>query len=87
MPFAVKGWVSCLRGRGLGLVAALVRFSEFGDIMIEKVSEIREQFIAKESQRVEGIKMPHMPTLGSAYEEITRQGIDFNLVLSINELV
>ncbi len=50
--------------------------------MIEKASEIREQFIAKEAQRVEGIKMPHMPTLGSAYEEITRQGIDFNLVLS-----
>lgn len=50
--------------------------------MIEKASEIREQFIAKEAQRVEGIKMQHMPTLGSVYEEITRQGIDFNLVLS-----
>lgn len=44
--------------------------------MIEKASEILEQFIEKEAQRVEGIKMPHMPTLGSAYEEITRQGID-----------
>lgn len=49
--------------------------------MIEKASEILEQFIAKEAQRVEGIKMPHMPTLGSAYEEITRQGIDNNFII------
>lgn len=49
--------------------------------MIEKASEILEQFIATESQRVEGIKMPHMPTLGSAYEEITRQGIDSNFII------
>lgn len=49
--------------------------------MIEKASEILEQFIAKESQRVEGIQMPHMPTLGSAYEEITRQGIDSNFII------
>ncbi|HIF9136594.1 TPA: DUF6602 domain-containing protein [Photobacterium damselae] len=49
--------------------------------MIEKASEILEQFIAKEAQRIEGIKMPHMPTLGSAYEEITRQGIDSNFII------
>lgn len=49
--------------------------------MIEKASEILEQFIAIESQRVKGIQMPHMPTLGSAYEEITRQGIDSNFVI------
>lgn len=49
--------------------------------MIEKASEILEQFIAKESQRVEGIQMSHMPTLGSAYEEITRQGIDSNFII------
>jgi len=49
--------------------------------MIEKASEILELFIATESQRLEGIKMPHMPTLGSAYEEITRQGIDNNFVI------
>lgn len=49
--------------------------------MIEKASEILEQFIAKESQRVEGIQMPHMPTLGSAYEEITRQGIDSAFII------
>lgn len=55
--------------------------AQFGEIMIEKATEILEQFIATESQRVQGIKMPHMPTLGSAYEEITRQGIDSNFVI------
>lgn len=44
--------------------------------MIKKASEILEKFIAEESKKLEGIKMPHMPTLGSAYEEITKQGID-----------
>tara|TARA_R110001583_G_scaffold126998_1_gene278607 strand:+ start:386 stop:1702 length:1317 start_codon:yes stop_codon:yes gene_type:complete len=44
--------------------------------MIRKASEILEKFIAEEAKRLDGVKMPHMPTLGSAYEEITRQGID-----------
>lgn len=44
--------------------------------MIEKASELLEQFIKAESKKLEDIKMPHMPTLGSAYEEVTKQGID-----------
>ena len=44
--------------------------------MIKHASEILEKFIAVESKRAEGMKMPHMPTLGSAYEEIPKQGID-----------
>jgi len=44
--------------------------------MIKQASEILEKFITEESKKLEGIKMPHMPTLGSAYEEITKQGID-----------
>ncbi|MUL11883.1 DUF6602 domain-containing protein [Aliivibrio fischeri] len=49
--------------------------------MIEKASEILEQFIAEEEKRIEGIRMPHMPTLGSAYEEITRKGIDNKFII------
>ncbi len=49
--------------------------------MIKKASEILAKFIEKEAQRVEGIKMPHMPTLGSAYEEITRQAIDNKFIM------
>ena len=44
--------------------------------MIEKASELLEKFIKAESEKLQGIKMPHMPTLGSAYEEVTKQGID-----------
>lgn len=44
--------------------------------MIEKASELLEQFIKIEKQALDDIDMPHMPTLGSAYEEITKQGID-----------
>lgn len=44
--------------------------------MITKASELLELFINEESKKIKGIKMPHMPTLGSAYEEVTKQGID-----------
>ncbi|WP_095127955.1 DUF6602 domain-containing protein [Pseudomonas sp. Irchel s3h14] len=43
--------------------------------MIRKASELLEQFIKAETRKLDGVKMPHMPTLGSAYEEITKQGI------------
>ncbi|WP_205904695.1 DUF6602 domain-containing protein [Diaphorobacter sp. HDW4A] len=46
--------------------------------MISKASELLELFIKEETKKLEGIKMPHMPTLGSAYEEVTKQGIDKN---------
>jgi hypothetical protein len=44
--------------------------------LIRKASELLEEFIKAESRKLEGIDMPHMPTLGSAYEEVTKQGID-----------
>ncbi|WP_405121635.1 DUF6602 domain-containing protein [Pseudomonas petroselini] len=43
--------------------------------MIRKASELLERFIEVETQKLDGFDMPHMPTLGSAYEEITKQGI------------
>lgn len=44
--------------------------------MISKASELLEIFIKEETKKLAGIKMSHMPTLGSAYEEVTKQGID-----------
>jgi hypothetical protein len=44
--------------------------------LITKASELLELFIKEETKKLAGIDMPHMPTLGSAYEEVTKQGID-----------
>lgn len=44
--------------------------------MIHKASELLELFIQEETKKIAGVRMPHMPTLGSAYEEVTKQGID-----------
>ena len=44
--------------------------------MITKTSELLELFIKEETRKLSGINMAHMPTLGSAYEEVTKQGID-----------
>lgn len=49
--------------------------------MITKASELLELFIQEETKKLEGVKMPHMPTLGSAYEEVTKQGIDKDFVI------
>ncbi|MDO8331632.1 MAG: hypothetical protein Q7T36_14295 [Fluviicoccus sp.] len=49
--------------------------------MISKASELLELFIKEETKKLAGIKMPHMPTLGSAYEEVTKQGIDQNFAI------
>ncbi len=49
--------------------------------MIDKASELLEQFIQIETQVLAEIDMPHMPTLGSAYEEVTKQGIDQDFVI------
>lgn len=43
--------------------------------MLLKSSELLEKFIECEVNNLAGIKMPHMPTLGSAYEELTKQGL------------
>ena len=44
-------------------------------------SELLEEFIKVESRKINNDKMPHMPTLGSAFEEITKQGIDKEFVI------
>lgn len=43
--------------------------------MIRKASELLGEFIEVEKRKLDGFDMLHMPTLGSAYEEITKQGI------------
>lgn len=49
--------------------------------MIEKVSDILNAFIEVEKEKLASFDMPHMPTLGSAYEEITKQGIDQDFII------
>jgi hypothetical protein len=49
--------------------------------MITKASELLSRFIEEEKKKLTGVVMPHMPTLGSAYEEITKQGIDKQFVI------
>lgn len=49
--------------------------------MISLASELLSKFIEEETKKVEGVKMPHMPTLGEAYEEITKDGIDRKFVI------
>lgn len=49
--------------------------------MINKASELLEAFIKTETDKLKDMSMPHMPTLGNAYEEITKQGIDRNFVI------
>jgi hypothetical protein len=49
--------------------------------MIEQASELLAQFIQIEKEALDKFDMPHMPTLGSAYEEITKQGIDQNFAI------
>ncbi len=52
--------------------------------MIIKASQLLELFIREETTKLQGFDMPHMPTLGSAYEEVTKQGIDQSFVLPQN---
>ena len=49
--------------------------------MITKASELLSLFIEEEKKKLAGVIMPHMPTLGSAYEEITKHGIDKHFVI------
>jgi hypothetical protein len=56
---------------------AIIQKSKSEDAqLITKASELLELFIKEETKKLAGIDMPHMPTLGSAYEEVTKQGID-----------
>jgi hypothetical protein len=52
--------------------------------MIKNASELLTSFIATERKKVEPIDMPHMPTLGSAYEAIANAGIEKEFVLPPN---
>lgn len=49
--------------------------------MITSASELLKIFIEEEKRKLDGFNMPHMPTLGNAYEEITKQGIDNDFVI------
>ncbi|MGB3426413.1 MAG: DUF6602 domain-containing protein [Castellaniella sp.] len=49
--------------------------------MINHASELLQRFIQEEQKKLAEFEMPHMPTLGSAYEEITKQGIDKDFVI------
>ena len=44
--------------------------------MISRASELLAEFINKERKALEEVEIPHMPTLGEAYEAIAAQGID-----------
>ncbi|MFP1809832.1 DUF6602 domain-containing protein [Lonsdalea quercina] len=44
--------------------------------MIVEATELLSAFVKEEQDKLESINMPHMPTLGKAYEEITKHGID-----------
>lgn len=52
--------------------------------MIKNASELLTSFIAAERKKLESINMPHMPTLGSAYEAIANGGIESEFVLPPN---
>lgn len=52
--------------------------------MIKNASDLLTAFIAKEREEIAAIPMPHMPTLGSAYEAIAKDGIDQEFVLPPN---
>lgn len=49
--------------------------------MIKHISELLERFINEEKEKLLELKMPHMPTLGNAYEELTKQVIDQQYVI------
>ena len=49
--------------------------------MIKNSAELLESFVLAERAKVEVIDMPHMPTLGSAYEAIANAGIEREFVL------
>ena len=43
--------------------------------MIKNLSELLKSFINEEVKKLESMPMPHMPTLGSAYEALTKDGL------------
>ena len=49
--------------------------------MLDKVSDVLNAFIAIEQEKLAGVDLKHMPTLGEAYEQITNQGFDQDYVI------
>jgi hypothetical protein len=49
--------------------------------MISSASQLLEAFISKAVDEVQAVNMPHMPTLGEAYEAITKKSIDQQFIL------
>jgi hypothetical protein len=49
--------------------------------MITQASDLLNAFIQEEILKISSIDMPHMPTLGTAFEEITKNGIQQNFVI------
>jgi len=49
--------------------------------MINEATELLSIFVRVEQDKLNKQSMPHMPTLGKAYEEITKQGINQNFAI------
>ena len=49
--------------------------------MIKDIADLLKQFFEFEKKKIAEFDMPHMPTLGEAYEEITKQGISQKYIL------
>ncbi|MDC4484033.1 hypothetical protein NQ758_15110, partial [Acinetobacter baumannii] len=49
--------------------------------MIKDIVDLLKHFFEFERQKIADFDMPHMPTLGEAYEEITKQGLSQKYVL------
>lgn len=54
--------------------------------MISYVSQLLDAFIQEEKRKIDSVEMPHMPTLGNAYEELTKAGMrqDFAIPKMLN---
>lgn len=49
--------------------------------MIKEATDLLSAFISEEKTKIAEFDMPHMPTLGEAYEEITIQAINKNYII------
>lgn len=52
--------------------------------MITQSSELLQTFMNEEAEKIASIEMAHMPTLGTAFEEITKKGIQQKFVIPPN---
>lgn len=50
-------------------------------MMVRNIAELFKEFLIFEQEKVDTFEMPHMPTLGEAYEEITIQGLNQKYIL------